>query len=191
MAGNSAQELQAARARLARFVTGQTAERVFTQPTGHPSGPTGFCYCDGGLHRALSLYLRAAAWEWVLRLPCNRPRIWYLRRCGVQIGAEVHLSPGVWIDPMFPRLLTIEERVFVGTGVKIAMHEFRINEFRAGKVLIRPEAVIGAFAVIGCGVEIGARATVAAGAVVGRDVPPGTTAIGNPARIIRKQCMPS
>jgi acetyltransferase-like isoleucine patch superfamily enzyme len=44
--------------------------------------------------------------------------------------------------------------------------------------------VIGGFAIIGCGVEIGENAVVAGGAVVGRDVPPGKLAIGNPARMV-------
>lgn len=101
------------------------------------------------------------------------------------MGANVTISPGVWIDPTFPQLLTFEDNVFIGTGVKIFTHEYRMNEFRAGRVILREGALIGGFALIGSGVEIGKRATVAAGAVVGRDVPPGATAIGNPVRIIR------
>ena len=72
----------------------------------------------------------------------------------------------------------------VGVGVKIALHEFRPREFRAGRVIIRKGAVVGGFALIGHGVEIGEGAVVAGGAVVGRDVPPSKLAIGNPARIM-------
>jgi acetyltransferase-like isoleucine patch superfamily enzyme len=36
-----------------------------------------------------------------------------------------------------------------------------------------------------CGIEIGARAMVGAGAVVTRDVPPGAVVAGNPARVLR------
>ena len=44
------------------------------------------------------------------------------------------------------------------------------------------DARIGANATLLPGVRIGARALVGAGAVVTRDVPPGTLVVGNPAR---------
>ncbi len=72
----------------------------------------------------------------------------------------------------------------IGVGVKIALHEFRPREFRAGRVIIRKGAVIGGFALIGHGIEVGEGAVVAGGAAVGRDIPAGKLAIGNPARII-------
>ena len=87
----------------------------------------------------------------------------------------------------FADLLTIEDGVFIGAFARITLHEYRVDEFRAGRVLIRKGAFIGGSALIGCGIEIGEGATVAAGAGVGRDVPPGATAIGNPARIVLKQ----
>ena len=46
-------------------------------------------------------------------------------------------------------------------------------------------ASIGSGAVILCGIEIGARAMVGAGAVVTHDVPPGAVVTGNPARLLR------
>jgi acetyltransferase-like isoleucine patch superfamily enzyme len=51
-------------------------------------------------------------------------------------------------------------------------------------VTIRKGAVIGGFALINHGVEIGEGAVVAGGAAVGRDVPAGKLAIGNPARMM-------
>ena len=51
--------------------------------------------------------------------------------------------------------------------------------------MVRRGASIGSGAVIMCGVEIGARAMVGAGAVVTRDVPPGAVVTGNPARVRR------
>ena len=46
-------------------------------------------------------------------------------------------------------------------------------------------ASIGSGATILCGVRIGKGAMVGAGAVVTKDVPPGKTVVGNPARVVR------
>jgi len=102
------------------------------------------------------------------------------------VGRRVHFSPGVWVDPTFPELITIEDGVFFGMGAKLFTHEFRIDQFRAGKVIIRREAFIGAFAIIVCGVEVGERGVVAACSVADRDVPAGATLIQSPARILRR-----
>lgn len=55
-----------------------------------------------------------------------------------------------------------------------------------GNVQIGDYAYIGSGAVIKQGLTIGAGATVGMGAVVTKDVPPGVTVIGNPARIMEK-----
>ena len=172
------------RKRFARFLAGQSKERVFTSPTSHPSQPTGFCPCDSALPATLWFYARAWALLTALKLAFNGPKLKLLRWCGARVGRNVFISTDVWIDPTFPQLLTIEDDVMVGVGVKIFLHEFRPKEFRAGRVVIRKGAVVGGFALIGPGVEIGEGAVVAGGAVVGRDVPAGKFAIGNPARMM-------
>ena len=169
------------------FLAGKTGERVFTHASGHPSQPTGFCPCDRGALAVLWFYFKATLLVTLLKLPFNGLKISLLRRLGARIGRHVFLSVDAWIDPAFPQLLTIEDDVMVGVGARIAMHEFGQDQFRAGRVTIRRGAIIGGFALIGYGVEIGAEATVAGGAVVQRDVPPHMIAIGNPARVLRRQ----
>lgn len=56
-----------------------------------------------------------------------------------------------------------------------------------GPITVEYGAWIGANSIILSGVTIGREAAVAAGSVVTRDVPPGTIAAGNPARIIKKR----
>lgn len=56
----------------------------------------------------------------------------------------------------------------------------RKSEYK--KTYVRKGASIGANATIICGIEIGAFAFIAAGAVVTKDVPPYALVIGNPAR---------
>ncbi len=177
-------DLEDGRRRFSEFLTGQPGDRVFSHPTCHPSQPTGFCPCDGPFLQTLRFYVKAWLFLTVLKMGWNGPKLKMLRWCGAQVGHNVFISTDVWIDPTFPQLLTIEDDVMIGVGVKIALHEFRPKEFRAGRVLIRKGAVIGGFALIGQGVEIGAGAVVAGGAAVGRDVPPAKLAIGNPARIM-------
>ena len=177
-------ELKEGLKRFAQFLSPQSNDRVFSYPTGHPSRPTGFCPCDGSWLARLWFYAKAWALVTVLKLAWNAPKLSLLRCCGAQVGRNVFISTDVWIDPAFPQLLTIEDEVMLGVGVKIALHEFGPSQFRAGRVVIRKRAVIGGFALIGHGVEIGEGAVVAGGAAVGRDVPAGKLAIGNPARIM-------
>jgi acetyltransferase-like isoleucine patch superfamily enzyme len=56
----------------------------------------------------------------------------------------------------------------------------------AGGVTAARGAFVGAGAVCAPNVAIGANSVVGAGAVVVRDVPPDTTVIGNPARVLRR-----
>jgi len=183
---SDASDLKEAYRQLHEFRRGETAKRLFVHPTCHPSQPTGFCYCEGSLWRAARFYTKAFLLGFVFKLPFNGPKVWMLRRLGARVGRNVYISAGTWIDPMFPELLTIEDGVFFGMGAKIFNHEFRIDEFRAGKVIIRRGAFVGAFAVVACGVEIGERAVVAACSVVARDVPPGATLISSPPRIVKR-----
>jgi hypothetical protein len=170
--------------KLSEFLTAETGARVFEWPTGHPSQPTGFCPCDKSFFSRTRFYCQAAVLLTLLRWPFNRLKLAALRRRGARIGHNVHISSDVWIDPIFPQLLTIEDNVLIGVGARIALHEFGCDCFRAGRVTIRRGALVGGFALIGHGVEIGPDAVVAGGAVVGRDVPAGMMAIGNPARIL-------
>ena len=181
---NTTPDLKQGLERFSRFLSGQTFERVFSHPTCHPSQPTGFCLCDGSLPGRLWFYAKAWVLLTVLKLAWNAPKLALLRWSGARVGRNVFISTDVWIDPSFPQLLTIEDDVMVGVGVKISLHEFGPREFRAGRVILRKGTVIGGFALIGHGVEIGEGAVVAGGAAVGRDVPPGKLAIGNPARIV-------
>jgi acetyltransferase-like isoleucine patch superfamily enzyme len=52
--------------------------------------------------------------------------------------------------------------------------------------LIRKGASVGSSATILAGVTVGEKAIVGAGSVVTKDVPSGTIAAGNPARVLRK-----
>ena len=91
----------------------------------------------------------------------------------------------------------IEDEVFVGHGVKFINDKYprataadgtlqTEADWKVEPTLVRQGASIGSNATIICGVTIGARAIVGAGAVVTGDVPDGATVAGNPARPIAK-----
>jgi UDP-2-acetamido-3-amino-2,3-dideoxy-glucuronate N-acetyltransferase len=91
--------------------------------------------------------------------------------------------------------VTIEDEVFVGHGVMFindrlprATVDGQLQSDKDWKVVptrVCRGASIGSGAAILCGITIGERALVGAGAVVTKDVPPGTTVAGVPARLLR------
>ena len=180
------QERLAVKARLEAFLRPDATEMLFSHPIDHPSKPAGLCHCDGSIVETISLFFKGWFLETLLRLPFNGVKLFFLRKLGARIGENVHIAPGAWIDPVYPQLLTIEDNAQIGMFAKIFFHEFRMDEFRAGRVHIGEGALVGATALIGCGVTIGSGATVAAGAVVAGDVPSGATVVGNPPRILGK-----
>ncbi len=53
-------------------------------------------------------------------------------------------------------------------------------------ITVEDECWIGANAVLTAGVKVGKHSVIAAGAVVTKDIPPYSVAVGNPARVIKK-----
>lgn len=101
------------------------------------------------------------------------------RRC--KISSHTFICEGV----------SIGDDVFVGHGVMFtndkeprASIDGRMitSEWTLLETVIEDEVSIGSNATILCGLRIGRGARIGAGAVVTRDVPPGVTVAGNPAR---------
>ena len=122
---------------------------------------------------------------------------------GTKIGSFVEIQKGVTIGrnckisshSFICEGVTIEDEVFVGHGVNFINDKYPRATGDDGRLqtdadwvveptLVRRGASLGTGATILSGVEIGERATIGAGAVVTRNVPAGSTVVGNPAKAV-------
>ncbi|WP_406600374.1 acyltransferase [Methanovulcanius yangii] len=96
-----------------------------------------------------------------------------------KIGNGVNMQSLVYI----PTGVVIEDDVFIGPNAVLTNDPYPPNDRGNLKgPIIRKGASIGANATILPGIEIGEGSLVAAGAIVTKDVPPHTLAVGAPAR---------
>ena len=93
---------------------------------------------------------------------------------GVHIADRVFVGHGVtFVNDMYPRACNPD-------GSPMAPGDWKLVE-----TFVDEDASIGSGATILGGVRIGKGAMVGAGAVVTKDVPPGVTVVGNPARVAK------
>jgi len=123
---------------------------------------------------------------------------------GTKIGSYVEIQKGASIGrnckisshTFICEGVTIGDEVFVGHGVTFINDKYPKAVSDAGRLqtdadwtvvptVVERGASIGSGATILCGVTIGERAIVGAGAVVTKSVPAETTVAGNPAIVIR------
>ncbi|WP_156288349.1 acyltransferase [Oceanobacillus salinisoli] len=110
---------------------------------------------------------------------------WLYRTClRMKIGNETAFAFMVVPDIMYPEKITVGKNSIIGYNTTILAHEYLIDEYRIGEVVIGDEVMIGANSTILPGVTIGNRATISAGTLVHKDVPAGSLVGGNPMEII-------
>lgn len=108
----------------------------------------------------------------------------YRKFLGMKVGKETAIAYKVVVDLLFPERISIGKNTIIGYHSTILTHEYLIDEYRIGDVIIGDHVMIGANSTILPGVTIGDRAIVSANTLVHRDVPPGAFVGGNPMQLI-------
>lgn len=107
---------------------------------------------------------------------------------GLTIGEDVFINFGCTIDRSFCWLITIGNRVTLAPNVHVLAHDAsakrELGYTKMGKVIIGDDVFVGAGSIILPGVRIGDRVVIGAGSVVTKDIPDGSVAVGNPAKVI-------
>jgi UDP-2-acetamido-3-amino-2,3-dideoxy-glucuronate N-acetyltransferase len=136
---------------------------------------------------------------------------WVTNLYGCRVGEETRIGPFVEIQrdavigarckiqshAFICTGVTIEDEVFVGHGTLFINDKFprattesgelkNEREWLLAPIVVEKGAALGSGAIVLGGVRIGARALIGAGAVVTRDVAPGETVAGVPARATRR-----
>lgn len=140
------------------------------------------CQCDRKLDFACTIlkpwsirsYTTSAIAKIAEIIPFSSIKVLIYKLVGVKIGKGVFISPAVLLDPLFPKLITLEDYCLFGWGSRILVHEFSIKKFRLGRVIIKKGAVIGAFSTIRSGVTIGEESQTCMNSFIYKDVPPHT-----------------
>ena len=135
-------------------------------------------------------FQRLAHWLWSRNRRLSALLLTRLARqlTGVEIHPGATVGNRVFIDHGFGVVIgetaVIEDDVVIMHGVTLGN---RRNSPGKRHPTIRKGSFIGAGAVVLGDITVGPGARVGAGAVVLEDVPDGATALGNPARVLRKR----
>jgi maltose O-acetyltransferase len=123
----------------------------------------------------------------VLRLRGQRPVAWYVGN-GLRLGERCDLQRPFELDPSHCWLIEIGDDVTFAPYVHVIVHDAStkgcVGHTRVAPVRVGSRVFVGARTTILPGVAIGDDVVVGAASVVSRDIPPGTVAAGNPARVL-------
>ena len=121
--------------------------------------------------KKFSFYFRFLLSRFAFYIDYSPLKVFIYRLLGVKIGKGVFISPDVYIDVHFPKLIRIDDYAILGHGISIFTHEFLSKKYKLGRVSIGKGAVVGAFSIIASGVNIGEQANITVRSTILKDVP--------------------
>lgn len=123
--------------------------------------------------------------------PLFKLRYVLYRLRGTKLEKNVTLGNLIFMDDLHPEMITIKENADLGPRVTILTHDtvFRhldvnIASVRCREVVIGKNCYIGSCAIILPGVIIGDNSIIGAGSIVSKSIPPGSVAMGVPAKVV-------
>jgi len=126
------------------------------------------------------------------KLLLRKNPVLYAKHIGVNMGSNLHLYGSVsWGTE--PWIITVGNNVHITQGVKFITHDGGTLLFRnqvpdleiTKPIVIGNDVYIGNNVILLPGVKIGNKVIIGAGAVVSKDIPDNSVAVGVPARVIK------
>lgn len=136
--------------------------------------------------------------NWAILEPFNPRnfRIKTLRRLGAKVGKDVFIGDYVRVDLNHADLITIEDGVHIAGDVRLLCHKKDLSNYKPGEIYgMQPykygeihlckNCAIGTGALVMPGVTVGEGAIVGANAMVTKDIPAWSLALGSPAKVVK------
>lgn len=121
----------------------------------------------------------------------NKKRTKYLNdlvRKGLTLGKNVDIVADYFFDPSHCFLISIGDNTTIAPNVRLIAHDASTKKLigyaKIGKIEIKENCFIGDSVMVLPNVKIGPNSIVGSGAVVTKDIPPDSIAVGNPAKVI-------
>lgn len=109
--------------------------------------------------------------------------MYYVKFFDMKIGENTRIARTARLDKTNPRGVHIGKNTSVTFNVSILTHDF-INRKHVN-TYVGSNCFLGGNSIILAGVRIGNNCIIGAGSVVTKDVPDGSIAAGNPARVVQ------
>jgi len=119
-------------------------------------------------------------------IPFANMRIFLYRLIGYKIGKKVFIGMKCYLDDLEPQNIIIEDNVIISYGCYFALHGIDQKHMF---IHIKKGAYIGMRATIISGKEgivIGEKAIIGAASLVNKSIPPNSTAVGIPAKVVKE-----